>query len=78
MSDHQILNFHDHAEVRVHTSAGARFGDDVMSCLITPAEFRQVQAHYPIVFRRDTETAALVLDAGCFPRMSFGIACACC
>lgn len=53
MSNHQILNPADHAALRVHTGAGAQFGDAVMACLAVPLEFRAVQAHYPIVFRRD-------------------------
>lgn len=59
MSNHQILNPADHAALRVHTEAGAGYGDAVMACLAMPAEFREVQAHYPIVFRRDAETGKL-------------------
>jgi hypothetical protein len=59
MSNHQILNPADHAALRVHTEAGAVYGDNVMACLAMPAEFREVQAHYPIVFRRDAETGKL-------------------
>lgn len=64
MSNHQILNPADHGALRVHTGAGAAYGDNVMACLTMPAEFREVQAHFPIVFRRDAETgkfAALAL-----------------
>lgn len=53
MSDHQILNANDHAGLRVHSGAGAQFGDNVMACLTVPQEFRQVQGHFPILFRRD-------------------------
>ena len=59
MSKHQILNHADHGALRVHTEAGAAYGDNVMACLAMPAEFREVQAHYPIVFRRDAETGKL-------------------
>lgn len=58
MSNHQIVNFADHRHLRVHASAGARFGDSVMACLTVPAEFRQVQGHFPIVFHRDLSTGA--------------------
>lgn len=64
MSSHQILNPADHGTLRVHTDPGAQFGDGVMACLTVPAEFRQVQGHFPIVFRRDMESgkfSALVL-----------------
>lgn len=56
MSNHQILNTAEHGELRVHTGAGAQFGDDAMAALVVPEEFRAVQAHYPIVFRRDNES----------------------
>jgi hypothetical protein len=59
MSNHQILNPSDHAGLRVHTEAGAAYGDNIMACLAMPAEFREVQAHFPIVFRRDAETGKL-------------------
>lgn len=64
MSNHRILNTNDHADLRVHTGDGAQFGDAAMAALVMPDEFRQVQAHYPIVFRRDNDTgkfAALAL-----------------
>lgn len=59
MSTHQILNAADHGSLRVHTEAGAAYGDNVMAALAMPAEFREVQAHFPIVFRRDAETGKL-------------------
>lgn len=47
-----LLNNIDHRDLRVDPRRGARFGDDrVMSSVTFPAEFRNVQAHYPIVFR---------------------------
>lgn len=58
MSNHHILNPGDHADLRVHIGASAAFGDNVMACLTVPAEFRVVQVHYPIVFRRDMSTGA--------------------
>ena len=58
MSNHRILNSADHGELRVNTGAGAQYGDNVMACLAPPAEFRQIQGHFPIVFRRDSESGA--------------------
>ena len=55
MTNHEVLNTADHAELRVRTEAGSALGDAVMAALVVPQEFRQVQAHYPIVFRRDAE-----------------------
>ena len=59
MSNHQILTSTDHLALRVHTGAGAVYGDAAMACLTVPAEFRQVQAHFPIVFRRDIESGRM-------------------
>lgn len=58
MSNHKILNPTDHAELRVLSGANAAFGDNVMATLTIPEEFRAVQAHYPIVFRRDINSGA--------------------
>ena len=59
MTKHQILNNSDHSNLRVHAEIGAQYGDNVMACLTVPAEFRQVQGHFPIVFRRDIESDKL-------------------
>jgi hypothetical protein len=56
MSNHQILNHADHAELRVHVGAGAGLGDAVMACLAVPAEFRRLACDYPILFRQDDES----------------------
>jgi hypothetical protein len=45
-----LLNNVDHKDLRVITRRGAEYGDDVMSAVAFPAEFRNLQAHYPIVF----------------------------
>lgn len=60
MSQHQILNPADHGSLRVHTGAGAQYGDAVMACLAVPDEFRAVQGHFPIVLRRDAATGKLM------------------
>ena len=53
MSLHALLDSTSHRDLRVLDTAAAALGDAVMTALAMPAEFRQVQAHYPIVFRRD-------------------------
>lgn len=53
MTQHALLNNIDHRDLRVETARGADYGDAVMSALTFPAEFRNVQAHYPIVFQKD-------------------------
>lgn len=56
MTQHQILDSLSHRDLRVRTDSGAALGDAVMACLLMPAEFRQAQAHFPILFRRDLES----------------------
>lgn len=55
MTQHVLLNNVEHRGLRVKAGHGAAWGDDVMQALTFPGEFRDVQAHYPIVFRRDAE-----------------------
>ena len=52
MTNSVLLNNIDHKDLRVITTRSAAYGDDVMFALTFPAEFRNVQAHYPIVFRK--------------------------
>jgi hypothetical protein len=52
MSNTVLLNNIDHKDLRVITTRGAAYGDDVKSALTFPAEFRNVQACYPIVFHK--------------------------
>jgi len=58
MNNHVLLNNIDHKDVRVITRRGAQFGDSVNLAVSFPAEFRDLQAHYPIVFRKTNEGAA--------------------
>lgn len=55
MLDHAILTADDHRALRIRTDRGAALGDAVMCCMAMPDEFREVQAHYPILFQRDIE-----------------------
>lgn len=55
MPNHALLNNVDHKHLRVITSRGAAYGDAVMSALTFPAEFRELQAHYPIVFAKSED-----------------------
>ena len=50
-----LLNNVEHKDLRVITRRGAEFGDNLMACPTFPAEFRDVQACYPIVFRKTTD-----------------------
>jgi len=53
MTEHVILNNVEHRDLRVNMSHGAEYGDDIMSALTFPDEFRNVQTYYPIVFQKD-------------------------
>ena len=61
MANTVLLNNLDHAELRVATRRSADCGDDVMYALTFPDEFRSVQAHYPIVFRKAADGTFLPL-----------------
>jgi len=55
MSNHVVLTSEAHRDLRVRTERGAEFGDAVMSAIVVPTEFRQVQNEYPILFRLNPE-----------------------
>lgn len=55
MANTVLLNNIDHKDLRVITTRGADYGDSVMFAITFPAEFRSIQAHYPIVFRKTAE-----------------------
>ncbi|MDG2524169.1 SapC family protein [Stenotrophomonas sp. HITSZ_GD] len=57
MTRHVPLNNVDHHALRIDTRRIPGLGDDVMSVLTFPGEFRQLQAHYPIVFHKDADGA---------------------
>ncbi|MEO8020139.1 MAG: SapC family protein [Pseudomonadota bacterium] len=63
MTQHALLNNQQHRDLRVITASGAAYGDDIMCAPTFPAEFRNVQAHYPIVFGKanDGSTTPLAL-----------------
>ena len=45
------LDNNSHRDLRIVTTRGAAWGDDLMTTPVFPNEFRDVQAHYPIVFQ---------------------------
>nr|WP_314860074.1 SapC family protein [uncultured Undibacterium sp.] len=55
MSKNVLLNNVDHRDMRIILDRSTVYGDAVMSVLTFPAEFRDLQAHYPIVFRKTTD-----------------------
>jgi len=55
MTQQALLNNVHHKDLRIVTQRAARYGDDIMASPTFPAEFRNIQAHYPIVFHRTGE-----------------------
>lgn len=53
MSRHVLLTPEHHQSVRISQERSASNGDALMYSLTFPAEFRSVQACYPILFQRD-------------------------
>ena len=56
MTNHVMLSPDQHKNVRVSQVRSKDMGDAVMCTLTFPAEFREIQAHYPILFQRDDKT----------------------
>ena len=52
MPNHALLNNVQHKDLKIITRHGTGFGDELMYVATFPAEFRTLQAHYPIVFRK--------------------------
>lgn len=55
MTKHAVLNNAEHRNLRINVSRGAELGDDIMSALTFPDEFRNIQTYYPIVFQKDEQ-----------------------
>jgi SapC len=55
VTQHAMLNNVQHRDLKIITANGAQYGDNVMAAITFPAEFRNIQAHYPIVFAQGPE-----------------------
>ena len=55
MTNTVLLNNVDHHDLRLRTQRSAAWGDGVMLAHAVPAEFRELQAHYPIVFQKSAD-----------------------
>jgi hypothetical protein len=62
-----LLDNVTHRDLRIHTERSAALGDARHSALALPAEFRQLQAHFPIVFQ------LVEGEAGFQPVVMFGL-----
>jgi len=56
MAKHVLLDNITHKDLKIITDRAPQYGDAVASIGVFPVEFRQVQAEYPIVFRKSAET----------------------
>ncbi|MCY3838853.1 MAG: SapC family protein, partial [Gammaproteobacteria bacterium] len=65
MADFALLNNVDHQDLRVITERSWRAGDNARRAVTFPFEFRNVQAHYPILFQNDA-------GGGYYPVALFG------
>ncbi len=57
MTRHAQVNNIEHRDLRIDTRRSASLGDDVGYADTFPAEFRDLQTYYPIVFRKDPHGA---------------------
>jgi len=63
MARYETLNKEKHRGLRIRTGYGASLGDDVMYVMTFPAEFRDIQSCYPIVFTKDPNTGGFFAAA---------------
>lgn len=55
MSNYEMLNNIEHADIRINLDRTPDLGDDVMFCMTYPFEFQLVISHYPILIYRDKD-----------------------
>jgi hypothetical protein len=56
-SNHQLLNNISHKDLYIDTNHHPDFGDTASYTTIVDSEFRSIQAHYPIFFRKNANTS---------------------
>ena len=56
MANFQLLNNVDHKDLRIITDRSAELGDNIWYAVTFPAEFRNLQRHYPIFFIKHPES----------------------
>lgn len=66
MSNFEMLNNVEHADLRIKLDRTPEYGDDVMFCMTYPFEFRLVLSHYPILIYQDKDNNTI------FPIALFG------
>jgi hypothetical protein len=56
MANHVLLNNIEHKDLKINGERTAKMGDNVWYAQTFPMEFRSAQAHYPILFQKDSNT----------------------
>ncbi|WP_077338498.1 SapC family protein [Pseudocolwellia agarivorans] len=56
MANHVLLNNIEHKNLKINAERSAVMGDNVWYAQTFPMEFRSAQAHYPILFQKDSNT----------------------
>lgn len=60
MTHHVAVNPTDHKDVRISTERSYEMGDGAMCCVTFPQEFRNLQAHYPVLFQMTPDRSGYV------------------
>jgi len=56
MANHVLLNSIEHKNLKINGERSEAMGDNVWYAQTFPMEFRSAQAHYPILFQKDSNT----------------------
>ena len=56
MSKHELLNNQDHKALTINLDMSNEMGNNTMHALAFPFEFKELQAHYPIFFRKEASS----------------------
>jgi len=62
MKRYAVLNNLEHKDLRVITDRSEKYGDNVSFAMTYPLEFRNLQAYYPICFRKDQDKGIILKD----------------
>ena len=62
MANFQLLNNVDHKDLKVIIERSAEMGDNVWYAVTFPAEFRNLQRHYPIFFIKNPDDGEFLLE----------------
>ncbi|MFT5923400.1 MAG: hypothetical protein ACI9LE_000380 [Paraglaciecola sp.] len=60
MTNNVLLNSVDHKDLKIVTERSQKYGDNMWYSLTFPAEFKSVQAYYPIFFNKDSNTGQFI------------------